>query len=72
MAADFSNGEEGRNTRWMIEIGDVFENMVFLVSSFDCQNVESDINFLFVSTSWLERCPSDDNGVSAIVNCPGK
>jgi len=56
----------------MIEIGDVFENMVFLVSSFDCQNVESDINFLFVSTSWLERCPSDDNGVSAIVNCPGK
>lgn len=54
----------------LIEVGDIYKDCIFITCIQAKKN--SDLQLMFIKTSWLEKCPAECEGIQAMKNANGK
>ncbi len=54
----------------LIEVGDIYKDCIFIACIQAKKN--SDLQLMFIKTSWLEKCPAECEGIQAMKNSDGK
>ena len=57
-------------TPLLIEVGDIYKDCIFIACIQAKKN--SDLQLLFIKTSWLEKCPAKCEGIQAMKKADGK
>ena len=54
----------------LIEVGDIYKDCIFIACIQAKKN--SDLQLMFIKTSWLAKCPSESEGIQAMKKAEGK
>jgi hypothetical protein len=57
-------------TPLLIEVGDIYKDCIFIACIQAKKN--SDLQLLFIKTSWLVKCPAKCEGIQAMKKADGK